>query len=195
MGRNRSLGNNDSSCRSSFTHKTSLSSPAILAIITSTWIHLVRPYQASVGSNILRDKNVEDDDHFNLIDFTWLCESVNLPELVTAAKQASPESTSWKVRLGWHLVLSSAAAILGSTGKVNVYRWPSRSASGCLAGSFAIQICGARLSKCFPCCPATAVPQGSVSCVCTLLFMLLKVYYRVLQERSQTSLIPFIVPH
>lgn len=39
--------------------------------------------------------------------------------------------------------------MLGWVGGVNVNRWPSHSVSVCLAGSFAIQISDATLSKCF----------------------------------------------
>lgn len=67
-----------------------------------------------------------------------------------ARSQIQQKCTFSRICLGSDLLLTLAAAMLGSVGEVNVNCWPSHSVSICLAGSFAIQISGATLSKCFP---------------------------------------------
>lgn len=116
------------------THKTSLFSSAWLWIITSSWINLL-----GQGEN----KNVENVGHFLIClispNICWLGH-VTVVEHVLL---------KYIICLGSDLLLTSAAAMLGSVGEVNINRWPSHSVSVCLAGSFAIQISGATLSKCF----------------------------------------------
>lgn len=80
--------------------------------------------------------------------------------------QIQPKCTFSRIYLGSDLLLTLAAAMLGSVGEVNVNCWPSHSVSICLAGSFAIQICGATLSKCFPVVPLLLLYRAAyrVSC-------------------------------
>lgn len=62
----------------------------------------------------------------------------------------SPQLDQKSASLGSDLSVTSAAAMLGSAGEVNVNRPPSHSVSVCLPASFAIQISAATLSECVP---------------------------------------------
>lgn len=66
----------------------------------------------------------------------------------------------------------------------------------CLPGGF---FCNSNVwcnaEQMFPCCPAAAVPQGSVSCFYTLLFRLLKASLPGITGRLQALLLSFIMPY